>query len=190
MHDGNTVVNEAQHVKYISSWEWRSAYILNNRFSLIRGRGKFVWVLQYCHVLVNYIIDSCPQSCPVWPTPNPFAENRTVLTFGGSRHVLVDYNIDSCPQWCPSWPPPPPTPQPFSENRTVLTFWDSGQSPGISLPHPLSNHCWMGYAVGLWKTFSWQFFIGAQMAVSLQETTLIMSGVSFVASYNAYTSTD
>ena len=151
MHDGNTAVNEAQHVKYISSWEWRSAYILNNKFSLIRGPRE---------VCLGAVILSCPCQLhhrllsPVMPTltpTQPFTENRTVLTFWGSRHVLV---LDSCPQSYPPWPPP----NPLAENRTVLTFWGSRQSPGISLLHPLSNHCRNGLRCRSLKNFQLTVF--------------------------------
>ena len=66
----------------------------------------------------------------------------------------------------------------------------SNQTPSTGLRHP-STTAVFSYAIGSRKlSANEQFFVSAQTAVSLLQTTRIKQGVSFIAANKVYTSTN
>ena len=64
------------------------------------------------------------------------------------------------------------------------------QTPSTGLRHP-STTAVFSHAIGSWKLWAnEQFFVGAQIVVSLLQTTQIKQGVSFIAANKVYTRTN
>jgi len=74
---------------------------------------------------------------------------------------------------------------------TSTATHDHPQTPSTGLRHPSSTTAIFSYTIGSRKlSANEQFFVGAQTAVNLLQTTQIISDVCFIADHVAYTSSN